>query len=96
MLEKNSLPMSTMSESSVDEISLPVKTKSDIASESDGSVWSHLMFGFGSLLFVSPMMIPGIPLGWLAVVYSGLLGVAILGFMLWSAFNALKARQQRR
>ncbi|MDZ4729272.1 MAG: hypothetical protein SH820_04950 [Xanthomonadales bacterium] len=96
MSEQNGLPVPTLTELSRDENLLTATPKSQIANESDGSIGSHLLFGLGTLLFVAPMLIPGIPMKWLAVTYVGLMCMVIVGYMLWRAFSALKARQLRR
>jgi hypothetical protein len=102
MSELNSLPIASLgllpanAKSSSDENLLTVTSKSESVNESDGSIGSHLLFGLGALLFVLPMLIPGLPMKWLAVTYIGLMCMTIVGYILWSAFSALKARQLRR
>lgn len=102
MSEQNGLPLVSLvsvpesTESPQDEKVLAETPKSEVANASDGSIGSHLMFGLGTLLFVLPMLLPGIPMNWLAVFYVGLILVGIAGYMLWSAFSALKTRWLHR
>jgi hypothetical protein len=96
MFEENGSPAPAMAEVPQNGDILPAAPESKLANASDGSVGSHLLFGLGALLFVSPMLIPGIPLSWLAVAYVGLMGLAIVGYLFWSVFSALKARRQSR
>ena len=85
-----------ISELSLDEDLLAEAPKSEMNNESDGSIASHLMYGLGSLVLVLPMLLPGIPMSWLAVFYVGLIVVGIVGYMVWSAFSTLKTRRLRR
>lgn len=96
MSVQNVLPVPTLTELSLDEHLLPVAPKSQLANDSDGSIGSHLLFGLGTLIFASPMLIPGIPLSWLAVTYVGLMAVVVVGFTVWSVFSSLKARMLPR
>lgn len=89
-----SIPGST--EFSPDAALLDEAPKNVISNYSDGSLGSHLLYGLGALLMALPMLLPGIPMKGLAVFYAGLIGAGILGFMLWSAFSALKTRWLRR
>jgi hypothetical protein len=91
---KISKAMST--DSSRDESHLDEVENKEIPNESDGSIGSHLMYGLGTLVFVLPMLLPGIPIKWLAEFYVGLIVLGIVGYMLWSALSALKTRWQRR
>ena len=62
---------------------------------SDGSLVSHLLFGLGTLVFVLPMLIPGIPMGTLVVIYGGMFVAVTLAFVLWSVVARIRARRPR-
>lgn len=96
MSVQNVLSAPTLTELSLDEHLLPVAPKSQLANDSDGSIGSHLLFGVGALIFTSPMLIPGIPMSWLAMSYVGLMVVTVVGFAVWSVFSSLKARMLPR
>jgi hypothetical protein len=63
--------------------------------EQDDSIGSHLLFGLGTLLFVFPMLIPGIPITWLAAGYLGLFVMTVIGAVFWAGFRALSSRSRR-
>jgi len=102
MLKQNESPMQSMeladssAESSIVENRLSPVPRSKPTVEHDGSIWSHLWFGLGALVLVAPMLIPGIPMAWLAILYGGLVVGAFVAYMLWSGFSSLKARWSRR
>jgi hypothetical protein len=81
---------------SADEGLLDETPKSVINNESDGSIGSHLMYGLGALVFALPMLLPGIPMNWLAEFYVGLMLAGIVGYMFWRALSALKTRWRHR
>jgi hypothetical protein len=102
MSEQNRLPIVSLvsipdsTKLSPDENLLTEAPKSEMSTESDGSIGSRFLYGLGTLLFVLPMLLPGIPMNWLVVFYVGLMLVGIVGYLLWSAFSSLKTRWLRR
>jgi hypothetical protein len=68
--------------------------KAEASIASDGSVVSHLLFGLGTLVFVLPMLIPGIPMGTLVVVYGGMFVAVTLAFVVWSIVARLRERSR--
>ncbi len=97
MSELNESPgRSGGAESAIEEKRSAPAPKSKNTDESDGSIWSHLLFGVGTLVFVLPMLIPGIPMVGLVAIYGGLFAAVIIGFVLWSVFNRLKERRPKR
>jgi hypothetical protein len=61
----------------------------------NGSLASHLLFGLGTLVFVLPMLIPGIPMGTLVVIYGGMFVAVTLAFVLWSVVARIRERRPR-
>jgi hypothetical protein len=95
-VQKSTEPADDSAEYSMVEKESPAASAGRNKVDHDGSVGSHLLFGLGTLAFVSPMLIPGIPLGWLSLAYGGLLLVAVVGYLVWSVFSRLKTRGSRR
>lgn len=67
---------------------LPAKESRDTPDEQSGSVWSHLLFGLVTLVVVSPMIIPGIPMNYLVVLYLSLMGLCLVSLVIWNFINA--------
>lgn len=74
---------------------LAVTTETKKVYEQGGSIGSHLLFGLGTLVFLSPMLIPAIPITWLAAGYLALFVVAITGAVFWAGVRALNSRFRR-
>jgi Flp pilus assembly protein TadB len=65
-----------------------VKKSDNVGSEEQGgSIWSHLLFGVASLALVAPLFIPGIPMNILVVIYVALIGVVLVGCVIWNFLN---------
>lgn len=93
MSAKNVLLSHSNEQSAVGEELSTSDTRSGIESrkagavESEGSIWSHLAWGLGSLALVSPLFIPGIPMGTLMVAYLYLMGAVVVGCIIWNFLN---------
>lgn len=61
----------------------------------EGSLGSHLMFGLGMLVFLIPMLIPGLSMVWLSIVYGSLIFALVAGFALWSIAGSFRSRRSR-
>jgi len=73
----------------------PIAAKPAAAEVGNGSLASHLLFGLGTLVFVLPMLIPGIPMGTLVVIYGGMFVAVTLAFVLWSIVARTRERRPR-
>lgn len=67
--------------------------KVSVADASEGSFLSHLLFGLGTLVFVLPMLIPGVSMVLMAVVYGGMFIAMTVAFVIWSIVARLKERR---
>ena len=74
---------------------LAVTTETKKVNEQGGSIGSHLLFGLGTLVFLSPMLIPGIPINWLAAGYLALFVLTVLAAVTWASIRALSSRSRR-
>jgi hypothetical protein len=74
---------------------LVVTTETKQVSEQGGSTGSHLLFGLGTLVFLSPMLIPGIPMNWLAAGYLAWFVVVVTGAVFWAGIRAVSSRSRR-
>jgi len=93
MSAKNVLSPHSKEESAAGEELSPSDSRSNIESrkapsvEADGSIWSHLLWGLGTLALVSPWFIPGISMNFLIVAYLSLMGAVLVGCIIWNFLN---------
>lgn len=99
MSAKNAVLLSSKEQVAAGDENLPadnfsvVKSKGVDHDEDSGSIWSHLIFGLGTLVLVAPLFIPGIPMKFLMIGYVALTGVILVGCLIW---NFLNGRPPRR
>jgi len=97
-LKESSSPASAeaaVTATSTTEKSRPV-AKPNLAEASDGSLLSHFLFFLGTSLFALPMLVPGVSMGWLAIVYGSMFMALTLFFVVWGLVGRLRDRREKR